>query len=138
MAQSEKEVSRLQTLIDQRYCQLDTRRKSLMDAVRIIARNIFYEALQVFREMYDNYRDDSSALQPCCFSQPHSRTRPACFRPRQSVRHALPNYAICASPARRRGYLSPTYQPGAIPNARWINKNNPLRIEPKNEQIICD
>jgi hypothetical protein len=58
MAQSEKEVSRLQTLIDQRYCQLDTRRKSLMDAVKIIARNIFYEALQPFREMYDNYRDD--------------------------------------------------------------------------------
>jgi len=41
MSKTEKEVSRLQTLIDQNYCRLDTRRKSLMDAVKILARNLF-------------------------------------------------------------------------------------------------
>jgi len=29
-----------------------------MDCIKIIARNIFYKALEPFKEKYDNYRDD--------------------------------------------------------------------------------
>lgn len=62
MAATEKETSRLQTLINENYARLDTRRKALMDAVKILARNLFYHTLQPFRQLYDNYRDDHAVL----------------------------------------------------------------------------
>jgi hypothetical protein len=37
---------------------LDPEKKRLMDSLRIIARNIFYKALQPFKKAYNNYRDD--------------------------------------------------------------------------------
>ena len=37
---------------------LDTSSKSLLDALRIIARNEFYRSIGGFKESYDNYRDD--------------------------------------------------------------------------------
>ena len=37
---------------------MDTAAKSLLDALRLIARNQFYAALQPFKAAYDNYRDD--------------------------------------------------------------------------------
>lgn len=58
MAQTEKEVSRLASLIEQDYRKLDTLKKSLMDGIKITARNMFYLLLQPFKESYDNYRDD--------------------------------------------------------------------------------
>lgn len=62
MAQTQKEVSRLQSLIEQDFGRLDTRRKALMDAVKILARNLFYQTLQPFRKTYDNYRDDHAVF----------------------------------------------------------------------------
>ena len=58
LSQTEKKVSRLETLIEQQYSRLDTGQKGVMDSIKIITRNMFYEALGPFRELYDNYRDD--------------------------------------------------------------------------------
>jgi len=58
MKTTEKEESRLEFLIEQDYVRLDTRKKHVMDALKLIARNIFYKMLQPFKKMYDNYRDD--------------------------------------------------------------------------------
>jgi len=57
-AQTEKEVSRLEALIQQQRVRLDTRNKRLMDSLKLIARNAFYQALQPFKQAYNNYRDD--------------------------------------------------------------------------------
>jgi hypothetical protein len=53
-----QEVSRLQELIAAQAVRPDTRNKRLMDALKIIARNGFYQALQPFKQAYNNYRDD--------------------------------------------------------------------------------
>lgn len=55
---TEKEMSRLDFLIEQNMVRLDPHNKQLMDTLKIIARNAFYEMLQPFKEMYNNYRDD--------------------------------------------------------------------------------
>jgi chromosome segregation ATPase len=55
---TEKEMSRLDFLIEQNMVRLDPHIKQLMDVLKIIARNAFYKALQPFKEMYNNYRDD--------------------------------------------------------------------------------
>jgi hypothetical protein len=53
-----KEESKLQHLIDEGYVQLKTDAKTLMDAIKLLARNIFYLSFRPFKEKYDNYRDD--------------------------------------------------------------------------------
>jgi len=53
-----KEVSRLKALAEAGFQKLDTAKKSVMDAVKIFARNMFYELLRPFKKDYDNYRDD--------------------------------------------------------------------------------
>jgi len=58
MAESVREESRLQALIDEQYVRLDTRRKAFMDAIRISCRNIFCKLAMEFRPLYNNYRDD--------------------------------------------------------------------------------
>ncbi len=58
MAQTEKEVSRLSSLIENDFYKLDTLKKSLMDGIKIMARNLFYLSFQPFKDAYDNYRDD--------------------------------------------------------------------------------
>ena len=58
MAESAREESRLQALIDEQYLRLDTRRKAFMDAIRISCRNIFCKLAMEFRPLYNNYRDD--------------------------------------------------------------------------------
>ena len=58
MADSVREESRLQALIDEQYLRLDTRRKAFMDAIRISCRNIFCKLAMEFRPLYNNYRDD--------------------------------------------------------------------------------
>ncbi len=54
----DKEVSRKEQLIDQQMVRLDTTNKTLMDAIKICARNLFYQALAPFKKLYDNNRDD--------------------------------------------------------------------------------
>ncbi len=58
MAQTEKESSRLDYVIEQQYVRLDTRNKKLMDVLKLIARNAFYDSFGPFKELYNNYRDD--------------------------------------------------------------------------------
>ena len=58
MAQTEKEVSRLDSLIEDDFHKLNTLKKSLMDGIKIMARNQFYLLFQPFKDAYDNYRDD--------------------------------------------------------------------------------
>jgi hypothetical protein len=53
-----KEVSRLDQLIAEGKVRLNTQNKHLMDALKIIARNEFYQSLQPFKRAYNNYRDD--------------------------------------------------------------------------------
>jgi transposase len=55
---ADKEVSRLQSVIEEKYYRLDTMSKLIMDYIKIITRNMFYQALQPFKELYNNYRDD--------------------------------------------------------------------------------
>jgi hypothetical protein len=58
LVQTEREVSRLDVLIAQKMVRLDTRNKRLLDGVKLIARNAFYQALAPFKRAYDNFRDD--------------------------------------------------------------------------------
>lgn len=53
-----KEVSRLDTLIEQEMVRLKTDKKHLMDVIKITSRNLFYQAFEPFRKLYDNFRDD--------------------------------------------------------------------------------
>ena len=50
--------SRLEQLIAEKMVRLDPEKKRLMDSLRVIARNVFYAALQPFKKAYNNYRDD--------------------------------------------------------------------------------
>lgn len=54
----EKEVSRIDQLIGQEMVRMDLRNKTLMDAIKITARNLFYRLFEPFKVAYDNYRDD--------------------------------------------------------------------------------
>jgi hypothetical protein len=56
--ESKQEVSKLELLIKQEYRCLDTAQKEIMDALKLIARNSFYQTLQPFKKKYNNYRDD--------------------------------------------------------------------------------
>lgn len=58
LAESVRTESRLETMIEEQYLRLDTKRKAFMDAVRISSRNIFGKLAKQFRPLYDNYRDD--------------------------------------------------------------------------------
>ena len=51
-------TSKIEELIQQDYKKLDTNVKSFLDAIKILARNMFYLTLLPFKEKYDNYRDD--------------------------------------------------------------------------------
>ena len=53
-----KEVSRIDQLIDQKMVRMDLANKTLMDAIKISARNVFYQLFAPFKAAYDNYRDD--------------------------------------------------------------------------------
>ena len=56
------EESRVQALIDDQYVRLEMRGKAYMDAIRMSCRNIFYSVMEIFRPMYNNYRDDHVIL----------------------------------------------------------------------------
>ena len=53
-----KEVSRLDQLIAQDMVRMDLNNKTLMDAIKISARNLFYRLFAPFKTAYDKYRDD--------------------------------------------------------------------------------
>jgi hypothetical protein len=53
-----KQISKVDELIEQDYQKLDTNTKDFMDAIKMLARNIFYLTFLPFKEKYNNYRDD--------------------------------------------------------------------------------
>lgn len=53
-----KKVSRLDEMIAANMVRMEPQSKRLLDTLRIMARNVFYEALAPFKKDYDNYRDD--------------------------------------------------------------------------------
>ena len=57
-SETPKFVSKLDELIALDFKKLDTDTKSFMDAIKLLARNMFYLAFQPFKEKYNNYRDD--------------------------------------------------------------------------------
>ena len=54
----QREVSRIDQLVEQGMVRLATGHKTLMDAIKITARNLFYRAFAPFKAAYNNYRDD--------------------------------------------------------------------------------
>ena len=56
--EAQQSESRLERMIAEKMVRLDPEKKRLMDSLRVIARNIFYKALQPFKKAYNNYRDD--------------------------------------------------------------------------------
>ncbi len=58
LCEAVRRESKLQLLIDGDYRLLDTRRKAMMDALRVTASNIFRNVQERFRAVYDNFRDD--------------------------------------------------------------------------------
>ncbi len=51
-------TSKIEELINEGYKKPDTDTRSFVDAIKILARNIFYLKLQSFKGKYNNYRDD--------------------------------------------------------------------------------
>lgn len=58
LASCNQTISKLDNLIKQGYERLDVNNKRVMDSIKILARNLFYQALAPFKKLYDNYRDD--------------------------------------------------------------------------------
>ena len=57
-SKTSKYVSKIDQLVKDGYSKLDTNAKDFMDAIKMLARNMFYLAFDPFKEKYDNYRDD--------------------------------------------------------------------------------
>jgi hypothetical protein len=53
-----KTESRLERLIEEQMVRMEPHKKRLMDNLRVIARNAFYQRLAPFKKAYNNYRDD--------------------------------------------------------------------------------
>lgn len=58
MKETNRQTSRLDTLIQAQCRKLNTSSKQVYDALKLIARNAFYTELAPFKKAYDNYRDD--------------------------------------------------------------------------------
>jgi hypothetical protein len=58
LCEAVRKASRMQLLVDGDYRLLDTRKKAMMDALRVTASNIFRNVQERFRAIYDNFRDD--------------------------------------------------------------------------------
>ncbi|MFQ5606229.1 MAG: hypothetical protein ACE5HS_23400 [bacterium] len=55
--QKQKALKRMEKIDTNGYIRLDLRQKQIFDQLKIIARNIFYQALETFKEHYKNLRD---------------------------------------------------------------------------------
>ena len=66
-----KEISRLELLIREEYVKLNFMPKTFMDAVKITARNIIYQLLEIFRPIWNNYRNDLVILRELIASMGH-------------------------------------------------------------------
>ncbi|MDP6477411.1 MAG: hypothetical protein QF502_05835 [Nitrospinaceae bacterium] len=57
-----RKQSRLEILIEGCYQRPDIRQKAMMDALRIVAHNMFRSMMDIFRPIYGNYRNDHVML----------------------------------------------------------------------------
>ena len=64
-------MSRLEFLIQEEYIKLNFMSKSFMDAIKITARNIIYQLLQIFRPIWNNRRNDHVILRELISSVGH-------------------------------------------------------------------
>lgn len=60
--QTERKQSRIQLLIDRHYRMADTSCKAMFDALRISSFNMFANLVDIFRPIYNNYRNDHVML----------------------------------------------------------------------------
>ncbi len=58
LAEVTQSESRLEAMISAQMVRMEPQSKRLLDCLRIIARNLFYQAIQPFKKAYDNFRDD--------------------------------------------------------------------------------
>jgi hypothetical protein len=82
---AQQSESRLERLIEEKMVRLDPEQKRLMDSLRVIARNVFYKALQPFKKAYNNYRDDHDQ-----FRQLTQASGVLEVEPKQIVVHLMP------------------------------------------------
>ena len=66
-----KEVSRIELLIKEEYVKLNFMPKTFMDAIKITTRNIIYQLLEIFRPIWNNYRNDHVILRELISSMGH-------------------------------------------------------------------
>lgn len=71
IAGQEASVSRLEQIIESEYRKLNFMPKTIMDCVKIVARNIIYNRLNAFRPIYDNRRNDHIILRELIESTGH-------------------------------------------------------------------
>jgi hypothetical protein len=90
--------SRLERLIQEQMVRHDPEKKQLMDGLRVIARNLFYQALEPFKQTYNNYRDDHDQ-----FRQLTQASGVLEIGPEQVVAHLMPSVNY---PPRLRRLLS--------------------------------
>ena len=83
--EAQRTESRLERMIQEKMVRLDPEKKRLMDSLRVIARNVFYQALQPFKKAYNNYRDDHAQ-----FRQLTQASGVLEVRPDQIVVHLMP------------------------------------------------
>lgn len=83
--EAQQTESRLERMIQEKMVRLDPEKKRLMDSLRVIARNVFYQALQPFKKAYNNYRDDHAQ-----FRQLTQASGVLEVRPDQIVVHLMP------------------------------------------------
>lgn len=123
--------SRLERLIEEKMVRLDPEQKRLMDSLRVIARNVFYQALQPFKKAYNNYRDDHDQ-----FRQLTQASGVLEVEPKQIVVHLMPrvNY-----PPQLRRILSTVLegvnaQRPVLPDGS--NRSLKLRLAQRNEMKL--
>jgi len=66
-----RKTSRIEAMIREEYVKLNFMPKTLMDAVKITARNIIYQLQEIFRPIWNNYRNDIVILRELISSMGH-------------------------------------------------------------------
>lgn len=127
MADSVRDESRLQALIDEQYLRLDTRRKAFMDAIRISCRNIFCKLAMEFRPLYNNYRDDHVIVRELTRSS-------GIIQQRDGIANVLLIPTMEFQPATRSIVQAFLVQISQLINDHFAGRYMPIRIQLLNEE----
>ena len=122
MAESVREESRLQALVEEQYLRLDTRRKAFMDTIRISSRNIFCKLAMEFRPLYNNYRDDHFIVRELTRS-------PGIIHKREGIAHVLLMPAMQFQPATRNIVQTFLAQISQQINEHFEGQSMPIQIQ---------